>query len=185
MSPRRRKAPAGFRSRSGDDSSCSCLSDWSGSLPRGANRASSTRWPCGTLLVLVLWAWDLSRMAKPEQIEVRRVWSEPLGLAKRMSVTLELHNSSRGSISAKVSDEAPETFRRDLPNVEIVGARTGRAKRLVPDRASLARRRSIRRRLAALSEPPGPRGTMGASATCRKPCASIPISKKRRKCAST
>jgi len=70
--------------------------------------------------VLVLWAWDLSRMAKPEQIEARRIWSEPLGLAKRMSVTLELHNSSSGSISAKVSDESPETFRPDLPNVEIV-----------------------------------------------------------------
>jgi uncharacterized protein (DUF58 family) len=70
--------------------------------------------------VLVLWAWDLSRMAKPEQIEARRIWSEPLGLAKRMSVTLELHNSSSGSISAKVSDESPETFRLDLPNVEIV-----------------------------------------------------------------
>ncbi|MGA8766763.1 MAG: DUF58 domain-containing protein, partial [Candidatus Acidiferrales bacterium] len=70
--------------------------------------------------VLVLWAWDLSRMAKPEQIETRRIWSEPLGLAKRMSVTLELRNSSSGSISAKVSDESPETFRPDLPNVEIV-----------------------------------------------------------------
>jgi uncharacterized protein (DUF58 family) len=75
--------------------------------------------------VLVLWAWDLSRMAKPEQIEARRIWSEPLGLAKRMSVTIELHNSSSGSISAKVSDESPETFRPDLPNVEIVAPAGG------------------------------------------------------------
>jgi uncharacterized protein (DUF58 family) len=70
-------------------------------------------------LVVILWAWDLRRMAKPEQLELRRIWGEPLGLAKRMPVTLELHNFSGGTVSAKVSDETPETFRRDLPTVEM------------------------------------------------------------------
>jgi uncharacterized protein (DUF58 family) len=71
------------------------------------------------VLVLVLSAWDLSRMAKPEQLELRRVWSEPLGLAKRMTVSLELHNYSSGAVSATVSDETPETFRRHLPSVAM------------------------------------------------------------------
>ncbi len=71
------------------------------------------------VVVFALWALDLSRMAKPEQLEVTRIWGEPLGLAKRMSVTLELRNSSSGSISAKVTDETPETFCRDLPSIEI------------------------------------------------------------------
>ncbi len=72
------------------------------------------------VVVLALWAWDLDRMARPEQIEIRRIWGEPLGLAKTMRVTLELRNSSSSSISAKVTDEAPETFCGDLPSIEIV-----------------------------------------------------------------
>jgi uncharacterized protein (DUF58 family) len=72
------------------------------------------------VVALALWAWDLSRMARPEQIEVRRVWHESLGLAKKMSVTIELHNFSGGEISAKVTDETPETFGRDLANVDLV-----------------------------------------------------------------
>ncbi len=71
------------------------------------------------VLVFILWAWDLGRMARPEQLELRRVWGEPLGLAKRMPVTLELHNFSSATVSAKVSDETPETFRRDLPTLEM------------------------------------------------------------------
>jgi uncharacterized protein (DUF58 family) len=77
------------------------------------------------LVVFALWAWDLGRMAKPEQIEVRRVWNEPLGLSKRMPVTLELRNSSSGSISASVTDEAPETFCLDLPTVEMAAPANG------------------------------------------------------------
>jgi uncharacterized protein (DUF58 family) len=72
------------------------------------------------LVALALWAWDLGKMASPLQIEVRRVWHEALGLAKKMPVTIELHNFSGGEISAKVTDETPETFRRDLAMVEIV-----------------------------------------------------------------
>ncbi len=72
------------------------------------------------VVVFALWAFDLSRMARPEQLEVTRVWGEPLGLTKRMPVTLELRNFSGGVISAKVTDETPETFCRDLPSVDII-----------------------------------------------------------------
>lgn len=71
------------------------------------------------LVALGLWAWDLSRLPKPRQLEIRRVWSEPLGLTKKMNVALELHNSSGGAISGEITDEAPETFCRELPAAEI------------------------------------------------------------------
>jgi uncharacterized protein (DUF58 family) len=71
------------------------------------------------VMAVALWAWDLSRLPKPEQIQVRRIWSEPLGLAKPMRVGLEVRNTSSTSISAKVSDEAPETFCSELPSLEI------------------------------------------------------------------
>ncbi len=80
------------------------------------------------VVALGLWAWDLNRLAKPQQIEVRRIWSESLGLAKRMQVAIELKNFSSGEISAKVTDETPESFGRDLANVEIVAP--GRGARL-------------------------------------------------------
>jgi uncharacterized protein (DUF58 family) len=72
------------------------------------------------VVALALWAWDLSRMASPGQIEVRRVWHESLGLAKSTSVTIELHNFSGREIAAEVTDEAPESFGPDLANLEIV-----------------------------------------------------------------
>ena len=77
------------------------------------------------LLALAFWALDLRQTARPEQIEVRRVWHESLGLAKRMSVTLELRNSSGGEVSASVTDEAPETFARDLAKVRIAAPARG------------------------------------------------------------
>lgn len=71
------------------------------------------------LVALALWAWDLSRIPKPGQLEVRRIWSEPLGLTKPMSVALEVHNFSSTPISAKMNDEAPDTFCRELPSADI------------------------------------------------------------------
>jgi uncharacterized protein (DUF58 family) len=76
-------------------------------------------------MVLGLWAWDLSRMPKPEQLEIRRVWNEPLGLTKYMKVTLEVRNSSRASVLVNLRDEAPETFCHDLPVAEISVAANG------------------------------------------------------------
>jgi len=69
--------------------------------------------------VLLLWAWDLARLPKPNQLEVRRLWSEPLGLAQQSMIKIEIGNSSDASISAQVWDEPPPTFCRDLPHVEI------------------------------------------------------------------
>lgn len=74
------------------------------------------------VVLLGLWAWDLSHMPKQNELELQRVWREPLGLAKPSSIKLELRNTSRWSIRAHVWDEPPTTFCRDLPAVEIVAA---------------------------------------------------------------
>ena len=84
------------------------------------------------LLAVALWAWDLGQMAKPQQLEVRRVWNTSLGLTKRMAVRIELENFSGSEISAKVTDETPETFARDLAKVEIVGPAHGQGSAAYP-----------------------------------------------------
>ena len=71
------------------------------------------------VIALAAWAWDLGRIPKPGQLEIRRVWTEPLGLAQRGRVTIEVRNSSGVSVSVQMTDEAPDTFIRDLPEMEI------------------------------------------------------------------
>jgi len=70
-------------------------------------------------MVLLFWAWDLWQMPRPQQLQVRRVWKEPLGLAHRSPVALEIYNSSKIGIYARVSDEAPGTFSAELPEVQL------------------------------------------------------------------
>jgi uncharacterized protein (DUF58 family) len=77
------------------------------------------------VLAVALWAWDLSRIARPQQIEVRRVWTKPVGLAQKAAVSIELQNSSRRPIFARINDEAPKDFSRDLPSIEITAPRNG------------------------------------------------------------
>jgi uncharacterized protein (DUF58 family) len=72
------------------------------------------------LLTLAFWAWDLGQLPRPDQLEVRRVWKEPLGLAQKSRVTLEVRNSSNQSVSIQLTDEPPETFCPDLPAVQLM-----------------------------------------------------------------
>src|ERR1700719_1874559 len=51
------------------------------------------------VLALAFWAWDLVRMPRPDQLEVRRVWKEPLGLAQKSQITIDINNSSNMSVS--------------------------------------------------------------------------------------
>jgi uncharacterized protein (DUF58 family) len=71
------------------------------------------------VLVLAFWAWDLGHMPRPDQLEVRRVWKEPLGLAQKSYITIEVNNSSNISISLQLTDEAPDTFSAELPRVQL------------------------------------------------------------------
>lgn len=84
------------------------------------------------VVALLLWAMDLSQMPKPQQIVVRRAWHESLGLAKRISVAIEIENSSSREIYVKVADETPETFGRDLAKVEATVPARGTASATYP-----------------------------------------------------
>lgn len=84
------------------------------------------------VIALALWAWDLSRLPKPQQLEVRRLWSGPLGLAQRSNVIIEVHNASRTSIFASFHDAAPETFSRELPSGALAVAAGGSARSEYP-----------------------------------------------------
>jgi uncharacterized protein (DUF58 family) len=79
------------------------------------------------VLVLAIWAWDLLRLPRPAQLEVHRVWKEPLGLAQKSQPSIEVRNSSNVAISAQISDEAPATFSRALPTAQLAVPASGAA----------------------------------------------------------
>ena len=72
------------------------------------------------IAVLVLWAADLARVPKPQEIQARRIWSAPLQLAVGGKVTLELRNASQWWLNARITDEAPRVLRREKPEIKIV-----------------------------------------------------------------
>jgi uncharacterized protein (DUF58 family) len=76
-------------------------------------------------LAVALWAWDLSRLARPGQVEVSRVWAKPVGLAQHATVTIELRNHSRGPMVARINDQAPPSFSGTLPSLEIAAPANG------------------------------------------------------------
>jgi uncharacterized protein (DUF58 family) len=72
------------------------------------------------VLLLLFWAWDLWRMPRPEQLHLRRVWKEPLGLLGESVITLEVYNSAVIDVSVRLTDEAPDTFGPELPEIQLV-----------------------------------------------------------------
>lgn len=72
------------------------------------------------VLVMLGWAWDLYHLPRPGQLRVRRVWTEPLGLARKSIITLEVYNSINTILSLRLTDEAPATFNSELREVQLV-----------------------------------------------------------------
>lgn len=71
------------------------------------------------LLVLILWAADLARLPKPEQIELRRLWHSTLQL--REPADAELQFTNRGSIEILLcaQEEVPVGLRKEIPEVNV------------------------------------------------------------------
>lgn len=87
--------------------------------PAWANRKylfAMALWDVG---VLVLWAVDLTRLPKPEQIEIRRLWQSTLQLREPTEATLEFTNRSNCDILLRVQDEAPVGLRKEIPEVDV------------------------------------------------------------------
>ena len=75
--------------------------------------------------VVCAWVWDFSRLPKPEEIEVRRIWSTTLQLSGETRVTLELLNRGTCGITAEVQDDVPVSMRGEIPILEIEVPRGG------------------------------------------------------------
>lgn len=69
-------------------------------------------------LVLLLWAMDLSRLPKPEEIEVRRVWRSTLQLREPAEAALEFLNRGKAGILLRAQEEVPVGLRKEIPEVE-------------------------------------------------------------------
>jgi uncharacterized protein (DUF58 family) len=69
--------------------------------------------------VVVMWIWDLRRLPRPAQIDVRRVWSQPVQLDVEARVTLELQNLGNLPIAAQLTDDTPASFQCGTPQLEL------------------------------------------------------------------
>jgi uncharacterized protein (DUF58 family) len=70
-------------------------------------------------LVLVLWAVDLSRLPKPEEIEVRRSWQSTLQLREPAEAILEFTNRGKSDILLRAQEEVPVGLRKEIPEVDV------------------------------------------------------------------
>ena len=83
-------------------------------------------------LALLFWAWDLWHLPRPEQLQVRRVWKEPLGLTQKSIVTIEIRNLANSSVFLHLTDEAPGTFSSVPPEIQLTAPAAGLASGAYP-----------------------------------------------------
>lgn len=69
------------------------------------------------VLVGALWISDITRLPKPEQLEIRRLWSTPPQLSFESSIALEISASGGIEISGSVVDDVPTALRDSLPEL--------------------------------------------------------------------
>jgi uncharacterized protein (DUF58 family) len=71
------------------------------------------------VLVLLLWAMDLQRLPKPEEIEVRRLWQTTLQLREPAEATLEFLNRGKSEVLLRVQEEVPVGLRKEIPELDV------------------------------------------------------------------
>jgi len=71
------------------------------------------------VVVLALWAVDLSRLPKPEEIEVRRSWKSTLQLREPAEAILEFTNRGKSDILLRAQEEIPVGLRKEIPEVDV------------------------------------------------------------------
>jgi uncharacterized protein (DUF58 family) len=71
------------------------------------------------VFVIVLWFWDLLRIPHASQISVSRMWSAPAAFETESHVALVLRNMGPRTVHARLVDDAPQSFRAAVPDVEI------------------------------------------------------------------
>lgn len=73
-------------------------------------------------LLLAAWAWDLRRLPRPQQLELRRVWKKRLALATPGEIAVELRNFGSVAVHLFAIDEIPAPIRFAPPRVELRAA---------------------------------------------------------------
>jgi uncharacterized protein (DUF58 family) len=71
-------------------------------------------------LVVAAWLWDLTRLPRPEQLEVRRSWEKRPCLGVRGGVAVEIQNGGNISTRARVVDETPSQLRSEPPDLTLI-----------------------------------------------------------------
>jgi uncharacterized protein (DUF58 family) len=69
--------------------------------------------------VLLIWFHDLSRLPRPDQIEIAREWQSPLHLAESTEVKLLVRNEGRAVIRVGLQDDLPDSVASWPPGGEI------------------------------------------------------------------
>jgi uncharacterized protein (DUF58 family) len=69
--------------------------------------------------VFAAWVWDLRRLPRPVQLDVSRVWSQPIQLDVDARVELELQNPGGLPITVQLTDDAPASFQCGTPQLEV------------------------------------------------------------------
>ena len=79
---------------------------------------------------LLFWLWDLRRIPPPTQLEIRRIWLEPVQLCVESHVRVEVRNFGKEFILAELFDDLPPAFRSEgfeteiaVPPAETAGVR--------------------------------------------------------------
>ncbi len=70
-------------------------------------------------VVVAAWLWDLLRLPRPAQLEVRRTWEKRPCLGVAGSVAVGIQNDGNISIRARVVDETPAQFRSAPPDLAV------------------------------------------------------------------
>ena len=70
-------------------------------------------------IVLAAWFWDLLRLPRPEQLEVRRIWEKRPCLGVPGNVVVEVRNGGKISIHARIVDETSTQLRAEPPDLDL------------------------------------------------------------------
>jgi len=70
-------------------------------------------------VVLAAWLWDLLRLPRPDQLEVRRIWEKRPSLGVPGNVVVEVRNGGKISIRARIVDETPTQLRSEPPDLDL------------------------------------------------------------------
>ena len=69
--------------------------------------------------VVAAWIWDLRRLPRPAQLDVSRVWGQPVQLDVHARVTLELQSFGSLPITVQLTDDAPASFQCGTPQLDL------------------------------------------------------------------